>query len=255
MTKKYKTGLVLGGGGVRGFAHIGVLAALFEKELKPDIISGVSTGAIIGALIAGGKKPEEIFQIFKKGGLFRYSKMHFPIDGLLRLDGLKEVLENEIPYKTIEELPMPLCITVSNINKGIVEYKREGQLSKTVLASSSIPILFSPVKLNNDLYVDGGLLDNVPVTPIEDNCERIIVSNISPINPKENIKNLVQIAARTFYMSVNPNSQEIKNKSWLYIEPEGIEKYDIIGRSHAEELYELGYKTTISQLKEYSSII
>ncbi len=250
MSKKFKTGLVLSGGGTRGFAHLGIIAALYDHDIKPDVISGTSAGAIVGAFIAGGKKPEEILQILKKGGFFRYTKLHLPVDGLLRLDGLKEVIDKEISAKNIEDLTIPLYVTVSNLNKGIVEYISKGPLSKTVLASSSIPILFSPVSINDDLYVDGGLLDNVPIEPVKKTCEKIIASNISPINPKRNIKNLIQITARTFYMSVNMNKKEVTKHTQIYFEPEGIDEYDILSRTHADELYELGYKTAEIALKK-----
>lgn len=252
MSKKFRIGLVLSGGGTRGFAHLGILGALLEHGIKPDVISGVSAGAIVGAFIAGGKKPEEIHRILKKGGFFRYTNIHLPVDGLLRLDGLKEVLEKEINIKNIEDSPIPLYITVSNLNKGEVEYINEGPLAETVLASSSIPVLFSPVSLNGNIYVDGGLLDNIPIKPIKNSCEKIITSNISPINHKTNIKNLIQIAARSFYMSVNVDKYNVHKNSWLYIEPEGIDKYEIFSRSHADELYELGYKTAEKVLKSKS---
>ena len=255
MSKKFRTGLVLSGGGTRGFAHLGIIAALFNRGIKPDVISGVSAGSIVGAFIADGKNPEEIHKILKKGGFFKYTKLHLPVDGLLRLDGLKEVLEAEIGVKNIEDLKIPLHITVSNLNKGSVEYINNGPLIETVVASSSIPILFSPVKLKGDLYVDGGLLDNVPVNPISEECEKLIVANISPIHPKSNIKNLIQITARTFYMSVNPNTNKIRKNSWLYIEPEGIDEYEILSRTHADELYDLGYNTAekvLENITDYS---
>lgn len=250
MKKSYKTGLVLSGGGTRGFAHLGIIAALFDNDIYPDIISGTSAGAIVGAFIAGGKKPDEIHQILKKGGFFKYTKLHLPVDGLLKLDGLKEIFEAEIPFKNIEDLPVPLYVTVSNLNSGVVEYKNKGPLSKSVLASSSIPILFSPVALNADLYVDGGLLDNVPIEPIKGDCETIIVSNISPINAKRDIKNLIQIVSRTFYMSVNMNKKEVLEHTQIYLEPKGIDDYDILSRSHADELFELGYKTALEAIKK-----
>lgn len=249
MSKIYKTGLVLSGGGTRGFAHLGVIAALFEKGIRPDIISGTSAGAIVGAFIAGGKTPEEILQIFKKGRFFKYTKLHLPIDGLLKLDGLKEVVQKEIPAKNIEDLEIPFFVAVSNLNKGTIEYKNKGPLGETVLASSSIPILFSPVMLNGDSYVDGGLMDNIPVEPIKNCCERIIVSNISPINPKAEMKNLVQISTRTFYMSVNANLKEVHKFAAHFIEPEGIDNFDILSRSHADELFELGYNEAKKSLK------
>lgn len=245
MTKKYKTGLVLSGGGTRGFAHLGAIAALNELGIQPDVISGVSAGAIVGAFIAAGKKPEEILEIFKRGWFFQYTQIHLPVDGLLKLDGLKELVDKEIKVKRIENLTLPLYICISNLNKGKVEYRNTGPLSSIVLASSSIPVLFSPVKLGVFQYVDGGLMDNIPVDPIKNDCEQLIVSNISPINPTAKMKNLMQIAARTVYMSVNVKTEKVKRMASYYIEPEGIEAYDIFHRKHADELYELGYKTTI----------
>lgn len=244
MSKKYNTGLVLSGGGTRGFAHLGMIAALYEKGIKPDVISGVSAGAIVGAFIAAGKSPEEILKIFTKGWFFQYTKVHLPVDGLLKLDGLKEIVQKEIAFKNIEDLEIPFFIGVSNLNKGIAEYKNTGPLAKTVLASSSVPVLFSPVKLGRDVYADGGLMDNIPVEPIKNDCEQLIVSNITPINPKAKMKNLIQIATRIVYMSVNVKIEEIKKQATFYIEPQGIDAYDMVLRKHADELFDLGYNTT-----------
>jgi NTE family protein len=244
MAKKYKTGLVLSGGGTRGFAHLGVIAALHEKGIQPDVISGVSAGAIVGAFIAAGKTPEEVLDIFKKGWFFQYTKIHLPVDGLLKLDGVKEIVQKEIQIAKIEELKIPFFICVSNLNKGTVEYRNSGPLGETVLASSSIPVLFAPVTLGRDLYVDGGLMDNIPVEPIKKDCGNLIVSNITPINPKAKMKNLIQIATRTVYMSVNVRTKEAKKVATHYIEPKGIDEYDMFIRKHADELFELGYKTT-----------
>ncbi|PIF02093.1 MAG: patatin [Draconibacterium sp.] len=250
MAKKYKTGLVLSGGGTRGFAHLGIIAALQEKGIEPDIISGTSAGAIVGAFIAAGHQPNEVLETFKKGGFFKFTKINLPVDGLLKLDGLKELMEKEIGKKNIEDLDIPLSVTVSNLNKGVVEYINSGPLAKTVLASSSIPVLFAPVKMGNSLYIDGGLMDNVPVKPIKNICEKLVISNISPVNPKANIKNLVQITARTFYMSVNAKLKQLKNYPGLYIAPDGIDNYDILSRSHADELFELGYNSLLNALEK-----
>lgn len=239
--KKYKTGLVLTGGGTRGFAHLGAIQALYEKGIKPDVISGVSAGAIAGAFTASGKSPEEIFKLFKKNWAIQYTKLKLPVDGLLRLDGLKNIISKNITAKNIEDLETPLFIGISNINKGIIEYRNKGPLDVTVLASSSIPILFAPVKIGRYSYVDGGLMNNIPIEPIVDQCKELIVSNISPINPKANVNNLIQIATRTFYMSVNAHLPEVMRRASIYIEPKEINKYDMLLRTHADELFELGY--------------
>jgi len=245
--KKYKTGLVLSGGGTRGFAHLGVIAALNEKGIYPEVISGTSAGAIVGAFIAGQKSPEEVMKIFKKGWFFQYTKLNLPVNGLLKLDGLREIIEDEVEYKNIEELPVPFYVAVANMNKGAVEYKNSGPLGKTVLASSSIPVLFAPVEINGRYYVDGGLMDNIPIEPIKNDCEQIIVVNIAPLNPREKFKNLIQIASRTFYMSVNANMNLVQKYASVFIEPEGIDQYDILSRSHADQLFELGYNSLKSR--------
>ncbi len=246
--KKYKTGLVLSGGGTRGFAHLGIIAALHEKGIFPDVISGTSAGAIAGAFLAAGKNPHDVLEIFKQGSFFKYTKLQIPRDGLMKLDGLKELIGREIQAKNIENLEIPLFIAVSNLNSGEVEYRCSGPLGETVLASSSIPILFAPVEMNGNRFVDGGLLDNIPIEPLKRDCEQIIVANISPINPKEKFKNLIEIATRTFYMSVNANMKQVRKYATYYIEPEGIDTYEILSRTHADELYELGYKSTIELL-------
>lgn len=228
---------------------MGVIAALFERGIKPDVISGVSAGAIVGAFIAAGKSPEEVLEIFKRGWFFQYTKIHFPVDGLLKLDGVKEIIQKEIEVDNIEDLKIPFYICVSNLNKGTVEYRHSGLLGKTVLASSSIPVLFAPVKLGRYSYVDGGLMDNIPVEPIKNDCEQVIVSNISPINPTAKMKNLMQIALRTVYMSVNQNLEEIKKKADYYIEPKEIDKYEMFLLKYADELFETGYKTTKDIIK------
>lgn len=248
--KKYKTGLVLSGGGTRGFAHLGVIDALLEKGIKPDVISGTSAGAIAGAFIASGKTPKEIRDLLKKGSFFKYTKLQIPKDGLMKLDGLKELFQKEIKAKKLEDLDIPLYVTVSNLNTGDVEYHNTGTLDEMVLASASIPILFSPVDIDGNRYVDGGLLDNIPIEPIKSDCEQIIVSNISPIKHKTEFKNLIEITTRTFYMSVNTNTKKIRKNSDFYIEPEGIESYEILSVSHANELYELGYNSAMKVLEE-----
>ncbi len=246
--RKFKTGLVLSGGGARGFAHLGVIEALAEKGIKPDVISGVSAGAIVGAFVAAGKSPENILATFKKGGFLKYTKLHLPKNGLLKLDGLREVIESEIPAEAIEILEIPLFVGVSNLTTGRIEYRNSGPLALTVLASSSIPILFSPIEIDGEFFVDGGLMNNIPIAPIKDLCEELIVSNITPLNPEVNTKNLIQIASRTFHMTINANINEARESATIFIEPEGINKYELLSSAHADKLFEIGYNTTLKIL-------
>jgi NTE family protein len=242
---QYNFGFVLSGGGARGFAHLGILEALIEKGIKPDIISGVSAGAIVGAFLSSGKTPHEIHQILKKGNLFRYTTITLPVNGLLKLDGLHKMLEKEIPYTNLEELPIPLIVGVSNITDGMAEYLSKGPLARIILASSSIPVLFTPVEIDNKLYADGGLLENIPVEPLVGKCRKIIVSNISPLQKPAEVRNLIQMVTRTFHMSIHSRTKEAKNYADVYIEPETLTHFDLLSVNQADEAFEVGYNTVV----------
>ncbi|HNZ68516.1 MAG: patatin-like phospholipase family protein [Prolixibacteraceae bacterium] len=248
--KQYNLGLVLSGGGARGFAHLGIAAALREKGIVPDIISGVSAGAIVGTFLAAGKTPEETFGILKKCGLFRFTKLQLPRNGLMRLDGLLKMIRTEIPYDRIEELPVPLYVGIADLTNGDMEYRNSGPLGKTVLASSSIPVLFSPVELNGCLYADGGLLNNIPVEPLVGKCRKIIVSNISPLQKPARVNGLIQVIVRTFLMSIHARVHNARDHADLYIEPPELTSFEILSVSHADEMYEIGYQT-IRKMEEH----
>lgn len=239
--KKYKLGIALGGGGARGFIHLGVLKGLYERNIKLDIIAGTSAGAIAGVFASAGIDPEKTKDILKSKRVFGYSKLSWPRDGLFSLDGLRKVIEKEIQYTQFEELPIPLIVTVSNLSTGRVEYIEKGPLIDAVLASSSIPVVFKPMTMNGHKYSDGGLLDNLPVKPLRNHCEKIVGVNISPVKEREEIQGILQIAARTFQMSVNAQSHHIKDECTLFIEPEDLRQYDMLDLEKGDELFEIGY--------------
>jgi NTE family protein len=240
----YPLGLVLGGGGARGFAHLGVAKALLEKGIKPDIISGVSAGAIAGAFLASGMDPDTIFQLLKEQDFMKISKFKMSKQGFIRLDGLKEQIKIHIPFKNLEDLPTPLIVAVCNLNKARSEYIRSGPLAEIVLASSSIPILFSPVKMGDDVYVDGGVLDNLPIKPVRKICDKVIAVNISPIHDTNKLDNMLQIAARVFHVSVDKSTIKSGKQADLFIEPPGVDHYDILRIKYAEELFHIAYEHT-----------
>ena len=241
---EYSIGLVLGGGGARGFAHLGVAKALKEKNIAPDIISGVSAGAIAGVFLAAGMDPDDIFNIMKEQDFMKISKFKVTKKGFIRLEGLKEQIKLHVPYKNLEDLPTPLIVAVCNLNKGRVEYMTCGPLADLVMASSSIPVLFSPVKLGDDLYVDGGVLDNLPIRPVRKICDKVIAVNISPIHDTDQLENMLQIATRVFHVSVDKSTIKSGKLADLYIEPPGVDHYDILRSKYADELFHIAYEYT-----------
>lgn len=240
--KKYKVGIVLGGGGSRGFAHLGVLKALNEKGVFPEIVSGTSAGAIIGAFYCAGYSPDDIFKILKTKTFSDLSKMHIPTDGLFSLENLRYILEKNIKQTKFEDLKLPFYACVSNLNSGKAEYINKGLLHIIVQASASIPVIFSPVKIDDKIYVDGGLTDNLPVRPLVRQCENIIGVNIFPNEEMKKIDNLFQVATRTFQISLDNNIKYNRSKCSVYIEPKNISKYHMLEAKHQEEIFNIGYQ-------------
>ncbi|UXX79410.1 patatin-like phospholipase family protein [Reichenbachiella carrageenanivorans] len=244
--KKHKIGLALGGGGIRGYVHLGVLKALEEQGIEVNIIAGTSAGALTGAFIASGMGAKEVHELLKAKNIFEYSKFHWPTDGLFKLDGMKEVLAETIKADQIEALKIPFIATVSNLNKGCVEYMAKGLISEVVLASASIPLIFAPVEMNGDKYVDGGLYDNLPVKPLKQLCEKIIAVSVSPVEETDDLDNLVKVASRTFQLIVNDHDPSLLDQCGILIEPMGIGNYGLLDTDKADELFEIGYKHTQS---------
>ena len=249
MTKD-KIGIALGGGGARGFAHLGVLKALEEKGVTPDVISGVSAGSIVGAFIAAGMKVDKIMKLMKENKFTDYAKINLPINGLLSLDNLRKNLNQHLLADGFSDLELDFYVAVSNLYTGEVEYLNQGDLISIIQASSSIPVLFSPVEIAGDLYVDGGLLDNLAIQPLKDSCDKIIAINIMPIEKTDKVDNLVEVAIRTFQLSVSGKNRDKKQEVDLYIEPDGLEDYHILDTKNSDELFELGYNYANELLKE-----
>lgn len=247
---KYKYGLVLSGGAVRGFAHLGAIKALHDNGIEPEVISGTSAGAIVGVFYADGFSPDEIFHIFSEKKLFEYMKLIFKRNGLLDISKLKTVLSSHLHAKTFDQLQKELYVTVTNFESGKAEYLNQGKLAESVIGSSSIPVLFKPLKYNNKIYVDGGLTDNMPLTPIIDLCNKIIGVHVNPIGQDTEVDRLHKIAIRSFHMSIASDINHKKDKLTVFIEPEELRDYSYFDVSKSKEMYDLGYHETQKEIKK-----
>ncbi|MBX0310804.1 MAG: patatin-like phospholipase family protein, partial [Sulfurihydrogenibium sp.] len=180
-----KIGIALSGGAVRGLAHIGVLKALEELDIKPDIVSGVSAGSIIGSFYCAGYSPKEMEEIALKTNLNSFILPSISKKALFSLDKLESFLEKYIGKINIEDLKIPLIIAATNLNKATIEYFQSGSLIKTVKASCSIPVMFKPVKIDKYFYVDGGVMNNLPVEPLREKVDFAIGVEVNPFLEEE----------------------------------------------------------------------
>jgi NTE family protein len=256
-----KIGLVLSGGGARGFAHLGVLKALEEMDIKVSAISGTSAGAIAGAFYCSGYPPDEIFSIISATGFLKSVRPAWSWTGLLSLDGFKEVLYKYLPENSFESLKLPLTIATTEIRLGKVTYFNSGELIPRVIASASIPALFNPMVLDGHVFVDGGIMDNLPVRPLVGVCDFIIGSHCNPVQQVFDVKNMKEVTERSLLIAINVNSTHSKTHCNVVIEPPELGKFTTFDLAKAKEIYEIGYtythenykeiETQINQLKSY----
>jgi NTE family protein len=240
--KPYKLALVLSGGVARGFAHLGVIKAMEEFGLRPDIISGSSAGSIVGAFYADGYQPEEILELFIEKKLFQLIRVNVNRKGFLKPVGLEELIEDKLRAKQFHELKIPLYIAASDMNRGKAVYFSEGSIKERIIASSAIPVLFQPVIIDGTLYADGGLIDNLPVTPVLGKSEMIIGVSVNPNYEDFELNRYLKLMERTLYLSLVANIQEYKKYCDLFIEPLTMKNYSLFEIRKAREMMEVGYK-------------
>ena len=250
--KIYKTGFVLSGGGARGFAHLGFIKALNEEGIFPDVISGTSAGAMVGVLYSDGYSPEEILKLLNTGSRLDFMRPALPREGLLQITGVNKILKASLRATRFEDLKIPLFVAATDINNGKAVYFSEGELIDRILASMSIPVLFQPVIIDNIQYLDGGVTDNLPVHPIADKCSHLVGSFVNAVGYLEKISGLINIAERTFQLSMSKEIAEKDDKFDLLVAPPDLRNYGILEQDKAEELFTLGYKATKEKLRDKS---
>lgn len=250
-----KTGLVLSGGGARGIAHIGVLKAMEELKIKIDVISGVSSGALVGAFYGSGIKPEKILQIASAANLFGLMDFRIGRPGLFKSEAIRKTLEKNLAENSFEKLSPQLIVTATDFINGQTRYFSEGDLINTLLASSAIPVILQPVIIDGKLYVDGGLLNNFPVEPLLGNCEVIIGVHTNPLNTSIKDFSLRMVVERSFHMAIAHTIEHKKEKCSIFIEPPELSRFRVFDMRHANEMAEIGYKAGMDLKSEILNAI
>ena len=214
---KYNIGYALSGGFIKGFAHLGIMQALHEHGIKPEILSGVSAGALAAVFYADGKEPFHIVELFEHHSFKELTTFSINKQGL-------------------------------DLDHGRIVSFKKGKIAERLAASCCMPILFAPIRINNTYYVDGGILMNLPVSPIRKECEKVIALNVDPLVADEYSKNVVSIALRAYHFIFQANTLPQKGIADLLIESYGLEEYSNRELERAEEIFEKGYNTATELL-------
>lgn len=245
MVSTYGIGLVLSGGGPRGFAHFGVLKALDELGIKVDIVAAASAGAVAGAFWNAGYPPEKAFQIIRSYSTWRWIAIFGKYPGLLSFRRAMRLFGKYLP-PSFEELKRPLICTATDLYTGESIHFNSGSLIPVICASSAIPILFKPVEVAGRLLVDGGVMNNLPVDLIQNQCKKIIAVNVNPVLPHKGKLNLLSVADRGIRMVIQHEVNTKKQACDVFIEPPACNDVPLLQLRTAELLFENGYSTTMS---------
>ncbi|MBD5332597.1 MAG: patatin-like phospholipase family protein [Bacteroides sp.] len=247
--KPYRIGLVLSGGGARGFAHAGALQALEEMGIRPDAIAGVSAGSVVSVLYAAGMRPAEILKVFSDAKFTDFAEIGVPRDGFFSMDGFKKFLRHHLgKYKDISELPLPtqVCATDLLANKAVSF--SSGDIGECVSASCSIPIVFKPVKIGGVTYVDGGVVANLPAWCLREKCKYLIGINCSPLPKRNQPKTLLDVAQLTYDILVKANTIAQMELCDLAVNIDDIATYKVFNLKEINRVFRSGYDSTMQQL-------
>lgn len=274
-----KLGLALAGGGIRGIAHAGVLKALEDNNIKIDVIGGTSSGGIIATLYAMGYSPYYIFELFKiyakdvsaiNGGAIINGIRAYTTNKTIKLKGLNsgDMLEkkfdqiaNKKGIKKVKDIPMPIAITavdISDVNKYIFtnnvpkksssNYITDINIGKAIRATSSFPGVFCPVTYENHMFLDGGILDNVPVQEVrKQGAQKVIAVNFAAdkINKDSNVMDIIM---KTIDGMGNKISEENLNKSDLLLTVP-TDKTGLLDVEKLDSCYKYGYEAVLNNLE------
>jgi len=245
-----KIGLALSGGGIRGVAHIGAIKALEEEGIKVDIVSGTSAGSIVGALYANGVSSDDMLDFVRTFQLYKVIKFGWPLTGFASLGYLVNKFRSLKSDISFDSCQVPLKVTMTNLNTGKLKVMDSGDLLKCVAASCAIPMVFEPILINKSLYVDGGVMKNLPASVIRNDCDLLIGVNVMPSLEvtNDNMKSLISIAARTFEMSIWRNQEDDIPLCDVHVEVKGLHHYSLFSTSQMDEIYNAGYQAMKSQL-------
>lgn len=250
-----KIGIALSGGGARGIAHLGILKALEEFGVKPSIISGTSAGAIAGAFYAKGFSIEEILKIVKNGHFFSFSNISFETRGIFSMKSFEKIYAEYFPKNSFEELNIPLYITATDILNGKIAYFSEGELSRCIMASSCVPVVFKPISFNDTHYIDGGILNNFPVEPLFEKCDKIIGIDVNSIKKEEKEIGIKHILDRSFHLALSSTLDDKKSKCDLFIQPPDMSQFGIFDLKKIQKIFDYGYKHGLTLEKEINKLI
>ena len=263
LNKNYrkKVGLALSSGGLKGFAHIGVIKILEQNHIPIDFIAGSSIGALVGGIYAANKDIKQLEEIVLEADFKKTFGFLDPIvkKGLLKGQKIKQFINQRLAHKDFKDLKIPLAIVATNLKTGEIEVIKDGNLASAIRASISIPVIFQPVRRDEKLLIDGGLTMPIPVNVLKSMGADIVIA-VNLYNYPKYLKRhskikMAKIGSETTKIMIYQLAKRDLEKAEVIIEPD-INIYGLTNLiKYRKKIMRLGEEATQSKISLIKKLI
>ena len=245
-------GIALSGGTAKSLAHIGILKALEEAGLRPHYMAATSGGAIVGAVYAAGTSIEDLTKTAEGLRWKHLARITWPRLGLLNNSGVERVLHDLVGEADFKDLKIPMAIVGTDLLTGDKVVFREGSVAKAAMISSSIPSVFEPIKADGTLYVDGGLVEYLPVETLVDSFQPDLVIAVN-LGYREfrspHPRHLLHISMMVTGIAARQNARISETKADVVIRPPTA-LFPAFDLQASAKLIEVGYRTAKQRIPD-----
>ena len=253
--KKVKIGLALGGGGARGFAHLGVLKAFEENNISFDYVAGTSAGSLVGALHCAGLTYQQIYDIakdLKKKDIKPGTFMFVPS----KTEGLQKVIISAIGDISFQELKKPFAAVAVDLISADEIIITHGSVAKAVAGSCAVPGVFVPVEFEHMHLADGGLQNTIPAdVPRLYDCDYVVAVDVNSTRGEgtDSLK-MIDVLPATIRILMKSNAVKGYLNADVVIQP-NLKRFKSTKMDGFEEMIEEGYKAAMDKMPEILNII
>jgi NTE family protein len=246
-----KIGLALGGGAVLGAAHIGVLKAFEDAGMKIHCLAGTSSGAVIGLLYAFRVPLEEIEDFSLRLKWSDAASFHLSRVGLLSNEVLGRMVQSRLSPCCLQDASLPVAVLATDLELGGKVVLTRGDIKTAVMATTCIPVVFEPVERNGRMLADGGLLENVPLSPLKEmGADFLIGVDLTARRTRYRRPNhMIEVIANSIEIVMANATRLQTRRADILICPE-LGDYSLTDPSYTDEVIEKGYAAAWQTLKE-----
>lgn len=235
-----KVGLALGSGGARGFAHLGVIKVLKDEGIPIDLIAGSSMGALVASFYGAGLDIDRLYKLSRVFKRKYYLDFTVPKMGFIAGKRVKELIRIFTHGKTIEELDIPIGIVATDLMSGEKVVFKKGPVAEAVRASIAIPGIFVPEKLDGRLFVDGGVVDRIPVSVAKEmGADLVVAVDVSHVKVNVEITSIFDVIIQSIDIMQMELVANREVASDVMIRPR-VEMYNSKAFTNIEEIIAIG---------------